>query len=190
MRVLYFCSKITESRLPPILIYKTKTKWGHFCLNREVFLQFWEPSQLKPTNRPEIEQFKSLTERKKGAKLVDFQFFFAIFRHFFKIRQLKSRFSKMRKSGSAVLLLLGYANSVDAMSRVRRGSWDWFGKKSAAAEEATTTTTTTTADPFNDPFFNDRIRLLIYERWSLKYAHWITLPHVNITCFEPNNNLL
>ena len=70
----------------------------------------------------------------------------------------------MRKSGSAVLLLLGYANSVDAMSRVRRGSWDWFGKKSAAAEEATTTTTTTTADPFNDPFFNDRIRLLIYER--------------------------
>ena len=65
----------------------------------------------------------------------------------------------MRKSGSAVLLLLGYANSVDAMSRVRRGSWNWFGKKDAAAGDATAATTTT-ADPFNDPFFNDRIRLL------------------------------
>ena len=38
----------------------------------------------------------------------------------------------MRKSGSAVLLLLGYANSVDAMSRVRRGDMGW-GKIGARA---------------------------------------------------------
>ena len=74
----------------------------------------------------------------------------------------------MRKSGSAVLLLLGYANSVDAMSRVRRGWDDWsmddfFDKKDAAEADDATTATTTTADPFNDSFFQDRIRLLNYE---------------------------
>ena len=70
----------------------------------------------------------------------------------------------MRKSGSAVLLLLGYANSVDAMTRVRRGVFDdWFDKKDAAEAEDATTATTTTADPFNDSFFQDRIRLLNYE---------------------------
>ena len=74
----------------------------------------------------------------------------------------------MRKSGSAVLLLLGYANSVDAMSRVRRGWDDWsmddfFDNKDETAAEDATTATTTTADPFNDSFFQDRIRLLNYE---------------------------
>ena len=72
----------------------------------------------------------------------------------------------MRKSGSAVLLLLGYANSVDAMTRVRRGVFDdWtmpdlFDKKVVAAAEDTATAATTTADPFDDSFFQDRIRLL------------------------------
>ena len=63
----------------------------------------------------------------------------------------------MRKSGSAVILLLGYANSVDAMSRVRRGNmgWNkWFGSDDSPAEDATTATTT--VDPFDDSFFNDR----------------------------------
>ena len=75
----------------------------------------------------------------------------------------------MRKSGSAVLLLLGYANSVDAMSRVRRGvfdDWgidDFFDEKDDTAAEDATAATTTTADPFNDSFFQDRIRLLNYE---------------------------
>ena len=63
----------------------------------------------------------------------------------------------MRKSGSAVILLLGYANSVDAMSRVRRGEmkWgNWFHTDDSQA--ADTTEATTTADPFDDAFFNDR----------------------------------
>ena len=64
----------------------------------------------------------------------------------------------MRKSGSAVLLLLGYANSVDAMSRVRRGDmgWgNWFDTDDSQATDATEAATTT-ADPFDDAFFNDR----------------------------------
>ena len=67
----------------------------------------------------------------------------------------------MRKSGSAVLLLLGYANSVDAMTRVRRGNLfdNWFATEDAAEAEDAATAATTTADPFDDSFFQDRIRL-------------------------------
>jgi len=64
----------------------------------------------------------------------------------------------MRKSGSAVLLLLGYANSVDAMARVRRGSmnlFDDFWNIDADTAEDATAATTTTADPFDDSFFNE-----------------------------------
>ena len=74
----------------------------------------------------------------------------------------------MRKSGSAVLLLLGYANSVDAMTRVRRGVFDdWsmpdFFDEKDTAEAGDIAEATTTADPFDDSFFQDRIRLLSYE---------------------------
>ena len=71
----------------------------------------------------------------------------------------------MRKSGSAVLLLLGYANSVDAMTRVRRGGMNLFDDWSmddlfgtGDATEAGDTAATTTADPFDDAFFQNRIR--------------------------------
>ena len=43
----------------------------------------------------------------------------------------------------------------------------FFDKKDAAADEDATTATTTTADPFNDSFFQDRIRLLKYEKLIL-----------------------
>ena len=68
----------------------------------------------------------------------------------------------MRKSGSAVLLLLGYANSVNAMTRVRRGNLfdDWFAREDAIEDGDTAPAATTTADPFDDSFFQDRIRLL------------------------------
>ena len=71
----------------------------------------------------------------------------------------------MRKSGSAVLLLLGFANSVDAMSRVRRGDWlqDWFQDDTDAVTAEDDSADAATDDFFNDPFFNDRIRLLNYE---------------------------
>ena len=151
-----------------------------FFFNREIFAQLSDPFQLKLTKRSEIEQFKWSPGSKKGAKLNNFQFDFAIFRHFFKIRQLKSRFSKMRKSGSAVLLLLGYANSVDAMTRVRRGVFDdWFDKKDAAEAEDATTATTTTADPFDDSFFQERIRLLNYEWFSFNGAYQIIMSRGN-----------
>ena len=68
----------------------------------------------------------------------------------------------MRKSGW-VLLLLGYANNVDAMSRVRRGgTWmeSFFGTDSDGAEDLMAATT---ADPFDDPFFNDRLGLLLVD---------------------------
>ena len=64
-------------------------------------------------------------------------------------------------------MLLGYANNVDAMSRVRRGgTWmdnfgmDFFGTDSDGAEDLMAATT---ADPFDDPFFNDRLGLLLVD---------------------------
>ena len=93
----------------------------------------------------------------------------------------------MRKSGSAVLLLLGYANSVDAMTRVRRGvfdDWgmdDFFDTKDAAEAEDATTATTTTADPFDDSFFQERIRLLNYEWFSFNGAYQIIMSRGNNT---------
>ena len=66
-------------------------------------------------------------------------------------------------------MLLGYANNVDAMTRVRRGgthfTWDnfmsHFETDSDGAEDSMTATTT--ADPFDDSFFNDRLGLLLVD---------------------------
>ena len=76
--------------------------------------------QIKLTNRSKIEQFEIFSKCEESAKLVNFKNGTVIFVTSLKFDNWKVLFQKMREIRSGLILLSAFANSVHAISRVRR----------------------------------------------------------------------